>query len=210
MSCSALLNDSLAEAIRLAASSIKKGGIVAFPTETYYGLAVDPFNEKALQRLYELKKRPSSKPILTLVNNQNQLSLLVRSVPVQYNALMEQFWPGPLTLVFPAKPGVSSILTGNTATVGVRISSNTTAQALVTGSGIPITATSANLSGQKPASCPDEVRQQFGDQIDMVIDGGATPGGKGSTIIGTIHHKLVLIRSGVIPGSVLGGLPEPG
>lgn len=194
----------LTETIKQASSIIREGGVVAFPTETYYGLAVDPFNEKALQRLFELKKRPSSKPILALINSLEQLPLLVESVPGQYQELMEQFWPGPLTLIFLAKIGISTILTGNTHTIGVRISSNPIAHKLVSCSGMPITATSANLSGDKPASSPAEVRHQFGDLLDMIIDGGTTLGGYGSTIVGLAANSLKVIRSGVIPASSLG------
>ena len=117
---------------------------------------------------------------------------------------MDQFWPGPLTLIFPAKVGVSPILTGDTETVGVRISSNPIAQTLVSHCGIPITATSANLSGSKPASTSAQVRHHFGNQLDMIIEGSTTPGGSGSTIIGMESDKLKLIRSGVIPASKIG------
>ena len=204
MGSTVLLNESLTATIRLASSIISKGGIVAFPTETYYGLAVDPFNEKALQRLFDLKNRPSSKPILTLINNPEQLPLLTHSIPSQYQSLMDRFWPGPLTLVFTARPAVSAILTGNTSTVGVRISSNQIAQALVDCFGAPITATSANLSGLNPASCPDEVKQQFGGQLDLIIDGGTTLGGSGSTIVGIDANRLKIIRPGVVTGVRLG------
>nr|MBF0221089.1 threonylcarbamoyl-AMP synthase [Desulfobulbaceae bacterium] len=202
---SAVLSDGcLPETIIRAAAVIQAGGVVAFPTETYYGLAVDPFNDEALQRLFEIKKRPFCKPILVLINTYKQLPLLVDSIPVQYQNIMEQFWPGPLTLIFPAKAGVSTILTGNTDTVGVRISSNPVAQRLVASTGIPITATSANLSGENPASSPSEVRQQFGEQLDMIIDGGMTRGGCGSTIVGFAAKSLQIIRAGVISASRLG------
>ena len=199
MSSIVLLSDSLVDTIRSAASCIVNGGVVAFPTETYYGLAVDPFNEAALQRLFALKRRPSAKPILTLIQNQGQVSLLACSIPQNYQALMDQFWPGPLTLIFPARTDVSVILTGSSNTVGMRISSHPIAQFLVECCGKPVTATSANLSGFEPASCRDQVWRQFGDQVDMIIDGGDTRGGGGSTIVGTVDNRLTLVRSGVLP-----------
>lgn len=205
MDLASIENSALSEAILQASSYIRNGGIVAFPTETYYGLAVDPFNEKALHRLFEFKKRPSSKPILTLIERVDQLAQLVDFIPSQYQRLIDEFWPGPLTLIFPAKQDLSFVLTGGTATVGVRISSNPIAQSLVSKCGFPVTATSANLSGEKPASSPEEVREQFGSSLDFIIEGGETPGGSGSTIIGTDGEGLTVIRSGVIKTSQLVG-----
>jgi L-threonylcarbamoyladenylate synthase len=203
------LSDCPVDMIKRAAALIRNGGVVAFPTETYYGLAVDSFNEKALHRLYALKQRPSCKPILTLINTPEQLHLLARAVPGQYRILMGHFWPGPLTLIFPANKNVSAILAGGTDTVGVRISSNPVAQLLVETYGRPITATSANLSGFRPASSPAEVRQQFGDQLDMVLDGGPTPGGCGSTIVGIVGGVLAVVRQGVIPGEAIIDVARP-
>jgi len=197
------LSGFLTEKIEQAAALIRKGGVVAFPTETYYGLAVDPFNEKALQRLFTLKQRSASKPILTLVNTPEQLYLLVSAIPEQYRLLMDRFWPGPLTLIFPAQNDVSTILTGGTKTVGARISSNPIARLLVEKCDGPITATSANLSGIRPASSPSKVRQQFADQLDMIVEGGATPGGSGSTIVGIVGNALTTVRQGIIPHSTL-------
>lgn len=178
---------------------IRDGGVVAFPTETYYGLAVDPFNRQALSRLFALKRRPPDKPVLTLVENREHLPLLARQVPDLYLPLMDAFWPGPLTLVFEALPTLPVILTGYTGTVGVRISSHPLARQLVAAAGQPLTATSANYSGQPPAVTPDEVVEQIGPDVDFVIDGGIAPGGKGSTIVGLADGHLTELRPGVIP-----------
>lgn len=182
-----------------ALSVLRAGGVVAFPTETYYGLAVDPFNREALSRLFALKRRPPDKPILTLVENREQLPLLVRQVPAVYLPLMEAFWPGPLTLIFDAVPELPVILTGYTGTIGVRISSHPIARQLVVAFGRPLTATSANYSGQPPAVTSDEVTDQLGLDVDCVLDGGTTAGGPGSTIVGLAGEGLVELRSGVIP-----------
>jgi L-threonylcarbamoyladenylate synthase len=181
-----------------AVAVLNSGGVVAFPTETYYGLAVDPLNPLALKHLFALKQRDISKPILTLVQSPGSLSLLVQNLPAIYARLMEKFWPGPLTLIFQAKLNLPALLTANTSTVGVRESSHPVARQLVRAFGRPITATSANISGRNAAISAHEVKAQFGNKIDLVFDGGRTPGIIGSTIIGMSGSNLKLIREGMI------------
>ncbi len=175
------------------------GGVVAFPTETYYGLAVDPLNPLALNLLFSLKQRDINKPILTLVDDRESLSSLVQNVPSLYEPLMEEFWPGPLTLIFQAKVNLPTLLTAGTSTVGVRQSSHPFARQLLRAYGRPVTATSANISGRAAAVDAQGVKVQFGSQIDMIFDGGRTSGIVGSTIIGFDGDRLVPIREGVIP-----------
>ena len=182
-----------------AVAVLNKGGVIAFPTETYYGLAVDPMNPLALNLLFSLKQRDIAKPILTLVDNRESLSTLVHEVPPQYSGLMEKFWPGPLTLIFKAKVNLPSLLTAGTSTIGVRQSSHPFARQLLRAFGKPITATSANISGQDAAVDAYGVKAQFGNRIDMVFDGGKAPGILGSTIVGLDGSKLKLIREGIIP-----------
>ena len=177
------------ESLRTAVAILRSGGIIGFPTETYYGLAVDPFNPKALERLFQAKKRPSHLPILVLVHGLEQLASLTPALPLLAIRLIDRFWPGPLTLVCKALPDVPGLLTGGTGTVGFRHSSNSPANRLVAAFGRPITATSANISGSLPAVTAAETARIFGDTIDLVLDGGTTPGGSGST--------LVTIRDGV-------------
>ena len=181
-----------------AATLIQQGSTVAFPTETFYGLAVDPFRRSAVSRLFAIKRRPAHKPILVLIGDLAQLSLLAESVPPQYQPLIEQYWPGPLTLIFPAKKTLSTDLTGGTGTVGVRISSHPLASSLVTMVGSPITATSANLSGFPPVQSAREVTSMFGASLDYVLDGGTTPGGMSSTIVGMSGASLKILRHGAI------------
>lgn len=188
---------------RRAVSFLKGGKIVAFPTETFYGLAVDPFNEQALEALFRLKGRESGKPFPVLIQNEGQLPELAGSIPDTYRSLMKAFWPGPLTLVFPAKTGLSSLLTGKNGGVGVRISPHPVAGKLGQFWGRPITATSANLSGMPAARTADEVRQFFGDGVACILDGGPTPGGKSSTVVALHEGKLRLLRAGVIDFSRL-------
>ena len=182
-----------------AVTVLNNGGVVAFPTETYYGLAVDPLNPMALNFLFTLKQRDISKPILTLVDDRDSLLSLVQEIPTQYIQLMEKFWPGPLTLIFQAKIHLPTLLTAGTSTIGVRQSSHPFARQLLRAFGRPITATSANISGQDAAADAYEVKTQFGTQIDMVFDGGRTPGISGSTIVGIDGNEVKLIRKGVIP-----------
>lgn len=182
-----------------AVAVLNSGGVVAFPTETYYGLAVDPFNPLALNNLFALKQREVRKPILTLVDDRESLALLVQEVPDQYRAVMAEFWPGPLTLIFQARVNLPSLLTAGTGTIGVRQSSHPFARQLLRAFGRPITATSANISGRAAAVDAHEVKSQFGSQIDLIFDGGRTPGILGSTIIGLDGDNLLLVREGVIP-----------
>ncbi|MFZ5776110.1 MAG: L-threonylcarbamoyladenylate synthase [Thermodesulfobacteriota bacterium] len=178
---------------------LREGGVVAFPTETYYGLAVDPFNQAALSRLFALKRRQPDKPVLLLIENPGQLAALVSSIPKPYGLLMERLWPGPLTLVFPASAALPDMLTGYSGTVGVRFSPHPVARRLAAAFGQPITATSANFSGQPAATSAVGVIDQLGPDVDLVLDGGETPGGMGSTVIGCEDDAIRLIRDGVIP-----------
>ena len=182
-----------------AVAVLNRGGVVAFPTETYYGLAVDPLNPLALNHLFSLKQRDISKPILTLVDDRASLSSLAQDIPIIYEPLMKEFWPGPLTLIFQARLNLPTLLTAGTSTIGVRHSSHPFARQLLRAFGRPLTATSANISGYAAAVDAYEVKTQFGSKIDVVFDGGRAPGTVGSTIIGLERDRLKLIREGVIP-----------
>lgn len=200
----ALLNTPLAEEVKKAVVVLEQGGIVAFPTETFYGLAVDPFNEQALSDLFKLKGRPGHKPILVLIQSENQLTSLASSIPDLYRPLMQLYWPGPLTLVFPALATLSSALTGTDGIgVGVRISSHSVARDFGQLWGLPLTATSANLSGRPAARTAAEVHQFFGAGVSYILDGGQTTGGMSSTVVGIKQGQLRLIRAGVIDFSSL-------
>ncbi len=184
--------------VSTAVEIILKGGIVAFPTETYYGLAVDPDNESALRDLYRLKQRESDKAVLVLIENSNKIGSVAAAVPDEYGVLMEKYWPGPLTLIFPAKKTLSPLLTGYSDTVGVRVSPHPIAEALVQAMGKPITATSANLSGKNPAKSALEVKNIFGGRLDYIVDGGETAGGLCSTLVGPKNEVWTIFREGQI------------
>jgi len=191
-------SDPLSGIIEHAVVCLQKGGIVAFPTESFYGLAVDPYNEKALNALFRLKERDTRKPILVLISEVAQLEEIADSVPGSYQPLMQNFWPGPLTLIFPGRKHLSPLLTGGTGTVGVRISSHHIATRFCRRWGRPITATSANISGMKPAKNADEVVAMFGSKVDCIIDGGVTSANRCSTIVGMCDGCLQLIREGLV------------
>ena len=186
------------DSIERAVAEIRRGGIVAFPTETYYGLAVDPFNREAVSRLFAVKRRAPDKPILCLVPDREHLVRLIRTIPACYEPLMDAFWPGPLTLVFAANEEVPVILTGYSGTLGVRVSSHPLAYRLAQAYGGAITATSANYSGQPAAVSAAEVGDQLGPDVDFILDGGDTPGGLGSTLVGLEGEHPVLLRPGVV------------
>ena len=184
--------------IEKASQIILRGGVVAFPTETFYGLGADVSDLEALQKVFQIKRREENKPLLLLVADQTWLPKLVKEIPPVAGQLMEKFWPGPLTLVFQASPHLLSILTANTGRVGLRISSHPVAQALVQAVGRAITATSANITGQPSASLASEVSQALGKGVDAILDGGRTAGGLGSTVLDVSGVLPKIIRQGTV------------
>jgi L-threonylcarbamoyladenylate synthase len=188
----------LATALARAAEVIGQGGIVAFPTETFYGLAVDPFNETAVRRLFALKGRAPTKPILVLIDGLERLGSLAREVPILYPKLMNSLWPGPLTLIFPGREQLPPLLTDALGTIGIRWSSHPVASRLARACGGVITGTSANPSGWPPAVTSADLRKIFRVGLDYIVEGGTTPGGLGSTIVGMGQEQLQLIRPGAI------------
>ena len=188
----------LERSLNLAVEHLRQGRVVAFPTETYYGLAVDPDCASAVQKLFKTKRRKEDKPLLLLIENIKQLDSIVQEVPSQYLQLIEKYWPGPLTLVFQGKKTLNQKITGNTGTVGVRISPHPIAHALVRKMGKPITATSANISGLSPARSAQEVKSALGNAVDYIIDGGQTNAGLCLTILGVRNGKLTLLRYGQV------------
>ncbi|MGI6639830.1 MAG: L-threonylcarbamoyladenylate synthase [Desulfobulbus sp.] len=185
----------LMRAVRL----LQAGGVVAFPTETYYGLAVDPFNAQALERLFVLKARSQAKPVLVLVQDTAQIPLLAAQSPPVYTQLIRFFWPGPLTLVFPARTSLPHQLTARTRGIGLRQSPHPVAAKLLAAFGGPLTATSANRSGTEPATSAQQAASLVQGALGFVLDGGETPGGAGSTVVGLHAGILHCLRPGKIP-----------
>jgi L-threonylcarbamoyladenylate synthase len=182
---------------------IEEGGVIAYPTETFYGLGADGRNENAIERIFLIKGRDIKNPLSVIIGDRRDVGDLVEGIPEIALRLMETFWPGALTLLFTASQNVSSRLTAGTGKIGVRVSSHPIAIALAKALRHPITATSANPSGAGECTSVHEVIKCIGDKIDAVIDGGQTPGGKGSTIIDVTTHPPVILRDGTISGPLI-------
>jgi L-threonylcarbamoyladenylate synthase len=208
MSCPIFQSDS--RGIQRAAQIILQGGLVAFPTETFYGLAGEAGNEAALEKIFRVKGREEGKPLLLLAADKSWLPGLVLEVPALAERLMNGFWPGPLTLVFKASPRISPLLTANTGKIGIRVSSHPVAQALVQAVGRPITGTSANLSGKASTSTAQEVFQSLGESLGAILDGGRTAGGPGSTVLDVSGPSPRIIREGAVTGKELAPFFEGG
>lgn len=185
-----------------AAALIRKGGVVAIPTDTFYGLAADPFDPKAVFRLFEIKGRESSKPILLLISGLKMLPSLVEEVSPLAEKVIGRFWPGPLTLIFKASKRLPDRLTGGTGTVGVRFPNAALPIRLIDQVGFPITATSANRSGAPSPASAQEVERALGDFLDCILDGGrcsTLP----STVLDVTTSKPNLLREGRVSAEEL-------
>jgi L-threonylcarbamoyladenylate synthase len=171
------------------------------PTESFYGLAVVPSDEQALARLWQVKGRSEGKPILVLIGDRSQLEPFVRSIPPAANVLMNAFWPGPLTIVFPAAGELSDAVTAGTGSVGIRLSAWPPLVDLLRRVG-PVTGTSANVEGMPPPRRAEEVEHSLGDAVDLIVDAGPTPGGRTSTVI-DVRGPMRIIRDGAIERSAI-------
>src|SRR5262245_9708300 len=187
------------DAIEEAVTWILRGGVVALGTDTLYGLAVDPFNRAAVSRLFEVKEREPDREVPLIAAETGQITAHLGRVTPAAERLASRYWPGPLTLVVPAPASLSRDVTGGRKTVGVRVPAFAIARAVCTGCGRPVTATSANLSGQPPTADPDAVERTLGGRIDFLLDTGPTPGGPPSTIVDVTVDPPALIREGAVP-----------
>ena len=179
-------------------SVLKQGGIVAFPTDTVYGLGAWASNQQAVERVYRVKERPQNIALPLLLAHTLQISEVAEPVPQIAWLLAHNFLPGALTLVLHKSNSVPDIVTAGGITVAIRIPAHPVPVALVEGLGAPIIGTSANLSGKPSALTADDVYSQFGDKIDLVIDGGRCPGGRESTIVDVTKETPVVLREGAI------------
>jgi L-threonylcarbamoyladenylate synthase len=181
-----------------AAEILANGGIIAYPTETFYGLGADATNEKAIEKIYTIKSRNSNNPISIIIGYAENLYKLVHNVPLAAQKMMQAFWPGALTIVFQASNKISPLLTAGTGKIGIRLSSHYGTQVIAQRLGRPLTATSANLSGAPECTHASEVAEQIGDKIDAIVDLGQTTGDKVSTIIDVTCDPPVILREGTI------------
>ena len=185
-------------AINRAADSLLSGGLVAYPTESFYGLAVDASNEEAIERLFLVKKRRPGRPVLILIPSIESLAQYAARIPSIADQLIVAFWPGGLTLVFEAGTMVSPLLTGGTGKIGIRLSSHPVATALTRAIGVPISGTSANISGEPACRNAQEVLSCLGEMVNLILDGGETTGKIGSTVLDVTVHPPRILREGMV------------
>lgn len=196
--------ENLRRLLRPAAAVIRNGGVVAYPTETVYGLGVDVSRESAISSIFTLKGRGERQPILILIPSSEDLYRYVEKVPETALALAEAFWPGGLTLVCEAKEAVSNALTAGTGKIGVRFSDNSIATELCRSVGGAITSTSANRSGSPPCTSAAQVLEAFPDGLALVVDGGSCTAREGSTVVDVTETPCRVLREGVISREALG------
>ena len=199
-----ILKVNLEQALVQTVEALRNGRIVAYPTETFYGIGVKFDLEDSLKKLYDIKKRARDKAMPLIFGDKRLLPLVARSANQNTLLLMENFWPGPLTLILRSRKNISGYITAGTGKVAVRIPGKSFALCLAQKADFFITATSANPSGMIPAQDAEAVVRYFGDNIDIVIDGGPTPGGLPSTIMDVTGRKVRILREGAISRESLG------
>lgn len=182
---------------------ISNGGVIAFRTDTFYGLGVDPFNAAAVARLRELKGREDNKPILLLISDADQVDRLITNRSDQFKIAARQFWPGPLTVVGSAVPELPEEITAGTGTVGVRLPADEGVRELVRECGGVLTATSANPAGRDPARSAHEVASYFTKELNLIVDGGEVTVMEPSTVLDVLTSPPRIVREGAIPRSVI-------
>jgi L-threonylcarbamoyladenylate synthase len=191
------LSASIQEQLEKGVAILKDGGIIAFPTDTVYGLGASSVIDSAVERVYRIKRRPISQALPLLLADLSQLEKVVKSIPTSARLLAERFWPGPLTLVLKKSNAVSDIVSGGGKTIAVRIPAHPIPTILARRLGKPIVGTSANLSGQPSALTAAEAREQLGDRVDFIIEGDC-PGGRESTVVDLSGESSVILRQGAL------------
>ena len=181
-----------------AAKVVADGGIIAFRTDTFYGLGADPLNAKAIESIRKLKGRDEAKPILILVADETEIDRFVSNISPLFRAIAARHWPGPLTLIGHARSRLPEELTAGTRTIGVRLPDDQKVRALVRACGGAVTATSANASGHPPARTAKEVEDYFSGRVELIIDGGETTAKQASTVLDLSGTKPLLVREGAI------------
>ncbi len=191
-----------------AVAALRAGELVIYPTETFYGIAADPASSRAMARIFALKGRAPDQPIALIAADPASAFALADEVPPLARRLATAFWPGPLTLVLPARRGLHEAVLGPDG-VGVRVSPHRTARALAAAFGRPITATSANLSGQPPITRPAELRAVFGDKVKVILEDGVLAGGAPSTVVAVTRTGYRTIRRGAVAECAIAAAAAP-
>ena len=181
-----------------AVAVLRRGGLVAYPTDTLYGLGADALNEAAVERVFEAKGRPQGMPLPLLIGEREQLSMVVEAVPEAAWKFAEAFWPGGLTLVLSVGPDVPALITARGWKVAIRLPDHSIPRELARQLGRPITGTSANRSGGPEPTTADEVRRQLGEAVDIVLEGGPKPAGRSSTVVDMTGELPRVLRQGSV------------
>jgi len=182
--------------VREAAEAVLRGGVIAFPTDTVYGLSCSLMDPAAVEFIYRLKKRPSHLSVIALLPEPDAVHPLVDALPEVGEALMKRFWPGPLSIIFKASSLVPLRLHGERGTIALRVPRHPLCEALLAAVGGPLVSSSANLSGQPPCVDADEIRRVFGNQLDVLLDGGPSPASLPSTVVDVSSGRVELVRQG--------------
>ena len=191
--------------VKYAADQIRSGEVLGMPTDTFYGLAADPFNLRAVDKVYDIKTRSRHKPLSLLIESADQAAELAKDLPDEFYALARKFWPGPLTIIVKAGSRLPLKVTANTGNVALRVPNAKIPRAVVAAAAIPITATSANLSGASECTSAEQVREQLHGRISIIVDGGTSPRDVASTIIDLTDQatRWRIIREGAIPADTI-------
>jgi L-threonylcarbamoyladenylate synthase len=187
--------------VKYAADQIRAGEVLGMPTDTFYGLAADPFNLRAVERVYDIKTRSRHKPLSLLIESTDQAEELAKGLPEEFYALARKFWPGPLTIIVKAGSRLPLKVTANTGHVALRVPNAAIPRAVVAAAAIPITATSANLSGASECTSAEQVHDQLHGRISIIVDGGPSPREVASTIVDLTDEgsRWRILREGAIP-----------
>jgi L-threonylcarbamoyladenylate synthase len=196
------------EVVRPAVEAVRGGGVIAFPTETFYGLGASAFSEGGIRDVYSLKDRDRQKPLSIVVADRASAESLAAEADPAFRALADAFWPGALTLVVKARPVFPPAMLGPGGTIALRVPRSPWLREFLGELGVPLTATSANLSGAGEVADPKEVIRQFDGRLTVILDGGQTPGGQASTVVDVTVRPPKILREGAIPSSRLASFLE--
>jgi L-threonylcarbamoyladenylate synthase len=190
--------------VTYAAEQIRRGLVLGMPTDTFYGLAADPYNVRAVDRVYEIKSRSFNKPLSLLISSVDQAEELASDLPAEFYLLAERFWPGPLTIIVRAAPRLPLKVTANSGNVAIRVPAAQIPIEIIRKAGVPVTATSANLSGETECTTAKGVHQQLGPRVGIIVDGGESPRSVASTIVDLTRDGIGqpawrIQREGAIP-----------
>jgi L-threonylcarbamoyladenylate synthase len=189
--------------IKIVAKVLQEEGIIAYPTDTFYGLGASCFSEKAIKRIYHLKKREPAKPISIIISDINTVREIAKDIPSLFWKIAAEFWPGPLTLILKASSKLPKGLLGPGDSIGIRQPALSWIKGLLEKTGFPLTATSANISGEKEIADLEVIRNSFYGLVDLIVDGGETKGTSPSTVVDLTSARPVILREGAVPRSTL-------